>query len=348
MSGGKASREGDAAAASAARPVVYCLIPAELGPKLHDLLQAHFRDEPAVEVVIEQRDGDRRSGSERRLGEGTPPTSGERRRVRGSAGRRVAERRAALVPTDELPQLPLRVRRFAQQIAFVERLEPSTAKAEDLDTARLVARFQAGDRSVFDTLYTRYFSRVYAYLRVVLRDTHEAEDATQQVFIKLFEALPKYERRGSPFRAWLFSLVRHHALDQLRRRNRIEMVPLEEAPESNGDSTAADDQHQVEVMNWLSDRDLQVFVDRLPLPQRQILVMRYMLGFSVNEIAAILDKKPNTVSALQSRAFKLLEQRLSAIGRAPAGHAKRERSRSRRWVKQATVLRARRFALTKF
>jgi hypothetical protein len=120
-------------------------------------------------------------------------------------------------------ELPRKARDHAEQIVFFERLEPSTQALEDIDTARLVARVQAGSHAEFATLYARYFDRVYGYLRVALRDQDEAEDAAQQVFLKVFERVHSYRRQRQPFRAWLFVIVRNQAPDVLRLRARVDV-----------------------------------------------------------------------------------------------------------------------------
>jgi iron uptake system EfeUOB component EfeO/EfeM len=132
--------------------------------------------------------------------------------VRNKAGRRVGPRRAPTMAIDALP-LPRKARAHAKRIVFVERVEPSAEHMADLDSARIVTRFQSGDADAFTALYMRYFDRVYSYLRVLFReDSHEAEDLTQQVFVRAFEALPRYERRSQPFRAWLFTIARNLAM----------------------------------------------------------------------------------------------------------------------------------------
>ena len=110
------------------------------------------------------------------------------------------------------------------QVAFYERIEASPEQAEDLDTARLVTRIQSGDRDAFASLYARYFDRVYGYMRVFLNDRHEAEDAAQQVFIKVMEALPRYEHRKEPFRGWLFVIVRNYSISQVKKQGRTDVV----------------------------------------------------------------------------------------------------------------------------
>src|SRR5688572_9328651 len=155
-------------------------------------------------------------------------------------------------------------------------------QAEDRDSAGLVARFKAGETEAFGALYDRYFDRVYAYLHVIFKSRADAEDAAQQVFFQVFEALPGYEDRGLPFRAWLFAVARNHALHQLRANGRLEITdPAELAGARERSRAIADSRiEQLTSLNWITDTDLLIFIERLPLAQRQTVVLRYMLGFS--------------------------------------------------------------------
>jgi RNA polymerase sigma-70 factor (ECF subfamily) len=209
----------------------------------------------------------------------------------------------------------------------------------DLEAARLVIRFQAGDAGAFAGLYRAYFDRVYGYLRVMLKDRHSAEDVTQQVFQEIYQAIPGYERRDRPFRAWLFAIVRNQAVSYLRRTGKIDPVAPEEMARR---AESMDEMAGTEAIEWLADQDLVLFVERLPLPQRQVLLLRFMLDLRHAEVAQILGRSETDVRALQHRALRFLEQRLRAIGRVP-----RERGRAtmRRSLRPAHVLRSRRFAL---
>jgi RNA polymerase sigma-70 factor (ECF subfamily) len=239
--------------------------------------------------------------------------------------------------------LPRKARPYADRLVFVERVEPSTEQLEDQETARLVSRIQAGAPDLFPVLYMRYFDRVYGYLRTILNDPHEAEDASQHVFMQVLEALPRYERRKQPFRAWLFIIARNHALYRLRGQQRVQATPPEDI--SLEREIAVESGETEGEFDWLSDRELLMFVERLPLPQRQVLVLRFMLGLGTAEIASVLERSTDDVRMLQSRALRFLRERLSAVGR---GSAERPRpARARRYLRQAPVLRSRRFALTK-
>jgi RNA polymerase sigma-70 factor (ECF subfamily) len=234
------------------------------------------------------------------------------------------------------------------RVRFVERIEASAEQLDDLDTSRLVTRVQSGDRDAFAAIYTRYFDRVYGYLRVVLRNPHNAEDAAQQVFADVIEALPSYERRAQPFRAWLFVIVRNRAVRLLSEGNRLEPVESAELERHQEDlAPAGDEESAASSLSWISDSDLMLFIERLPLPQRQVLTLRHLLDLSYRQIGAILDRREDDVRALNYRALRFLEQRLIAVGRGGVAASSRSRRRAgmARCGDKANVLRARRFAL---
>lgn len=323
-----------------ARPVIYCVVPRHLVASLHDPLRRHFRADPTVVVVAERRQADRRARSDRRSGE-ERPHGPDRRFIRALTGRRAGERRATPVPVPAL-ELPRKARRLAAELEFIERLEPSDQQLEDADTARLVARIQSGEVARFADLYLRYFDRVYGYLRVVLRDSHEADEAAQEVFTRVLGALPSYERRDRPFRSWLFVIVRNCALDRVRELRRTELGAADELC-GNGDQ-GSEDTSSPGALGWISDPEILMLVERLPLAQRQVLVLRFLLDLPSREIAELLQRSPEDVRILQHRALHFLRERLRALDRG-AEHGQRGGIRMRVYRKQLRVLRTRRFAL---
>jgi RNA polymerase sigma-70 factor (ECF subfamily) len=319
--------------------MIYVVVPRDLAPKLHVLLRRHFRDEVDVEVVVERRTAERRR-DERRAPDGLRAPSSERRRIRNLQGRRVADRRLALAGV-VAPPLPRKAQPYADRLLFLERVAPTAEKQEDIDTARLVTRIQAGDREGYADLYLRYFDRVYGYLQVILRDRHDAEEVTQQVFVKVLEGLPSYQRRKQPFRAWLFVIVRNTALTELHKRQRLQLLEPEELDRQR-EAANGEEAGDLSALGWITDRELMMFFERLPLAQRQVLVLRFMLDLPPNQIAEILGRSNEDVRSLQHRGLRFLEQRLSVLGRAP------RQDRQSHWRRRTTwlgVVRERRFAL---
>lgn len=231
----------------------------------------------------------------------------------------------------------------SEQVGFIGpdlEFEPD----EDEDTARLVALFQDGDESAFAPLYTRYFQRIYSYLKIALRDKHEAEDLAQQVFMKAFESLCAYDMRR-PFRAWLFAVARNTAISSLRKQARSEpMDPAELAELVELSDEDFNEEAERRALSWISDPDLAFLVERLPIRQRQVLTLRYFLDLSAKQVAAIMGGSENEVRMLQHRGQIFLRKRLAALGREPKSG---ERIPWQGRKRQAIVLRERRYILGK-
>ena len=285
-----------------ARRVIYCVVPNELAAELYGPLKDFFRDDPGVTIVINGRTCERRRRERRRQIAHVPAV--ERRRIRGESGRRLIDRRAATLRVE--PQaLPRVARPYAARLTFVERLEPSTRHAEDVDTARLVLAAQAGDTAAVSSLYLRYFDRLYTYLRMALRDSHEAEDVAQEAFLSMLAALPQYEvRLSQPFRVLLFRIARNRSIDHLRKHGTVAV----EAPEEVDRLRDALSEDPPRAFDSISDGELAAYMARLPVKQRQVVMLRYTLDFSSEEIGEVLGSTPQAVRNLHHRALCFLRR----------------------------------------
>jgi RNA polymerase sigma-70 factor (ECF subfamily) len=222
-------------------------------------------------------------------------------------------------------------------------MHPAHDEHEERTAARLVARFQGGEREAFAELYCRYFDRVYSYLRVILRKRVDAEDAAQQVFVKVLESLDRYKQRGS-FWLWVMVILRNQAIDELRRAGRDEPVdPAELDRRREADHAGLED--EIPLLGWISDDELMLFVERLPLLQRQVLAMRYLLELDNAEIARVLGRTQGDVRVIHHRAIAFLRDRLAAVGQGQEKESKEKPPQVSRRTISAPVLRHRRFAL---
>ena len=287
---------------ASARRVVYCVVPNDLAGELYEPLKAFFGDDPDVTIVIDARTCERRRGERRKRVAQAP--GAERRRIRGESGRRLSERRVATLRV-ESRALPPVAQPYAERLTFVERLEPSDRHAEDLDSARLVLAAQAGDASAVSALYLRYFDRLYTYLHVALRDSHDAEDIAQEAFLSMLSALPEYEvRLSQPFRVLLFRIARNRSIDHLRKHGALDI----EAPEELDRLRDVLSDDPPGTFDSISDGELAAYLKRLPLKQRQVLMLRYTLDFSAEEISQVLGSTPQAVRNLQHRALCYLRR----------------------------------------
>jgi RNA polymerase sigma-70 factor, ECF subfamily len=168
-----------------------------------------------------------------------------------------------------------------------------------------VAHAKEGDMSAFHFLYVRFADDVCAYVRSIVRDPHTAEDITQIVFTKLMKAIHKYERRDVPFAAWIIRVARNVALDHIRASRQI---PLAEVRTSDEGS------EQVGFERALSLREA---LARLPVEQREVLVLRHVAGLSPGEIADRLGKTEASIHGLHHRGRTALKAELSELDAAP-------------------------------
>jgi len=202
--------------------MVYCIASADVPGREVGRVEAHFADEASVVVLTERRHVERRAKADRRRVDAGAPGGRERRRIRNASGRRVGERRARLVEVDAAP-LPKKLKDLAPSLRFVQRVERSPECLVDIEAGRLVVRIHSGEPGAFQQLYNLYFDSVFAYLRLLLRNVHDAEDVTQDVFVRAYQALPSYTLRSQPFRAWLFTVARNAGMSHLRKLGRIEL-----------------------------------------------------------------------------------------------------------------------------
>jgi RNA polymerase sigma-70 factor (ECF subfamily) len=157
--------------------------------------------------------------------------------------------------------------------------------------AQAVTRAKQGDREALRFLYVHYADHVYGYVASIVRDDYEAEDVTQHLFAKLMTALPKYEPREVPFSAWILRVARNVAVDHMRQRRAI---PCEEVRELE---THADDDDSSRQRS-LGLRDA---LATLPEDQRQVVVMRHLIGLTPGEIAGRLGRTEPSIHGLHHR-----------------------------------------------
>jgi RNA polymerase sigma-70 factor, ECF subfamily len=174
-----------------------------------------------------------------------------------------------------------------------------------------VARAKQGDRDALNFLYVSYSNNIYGYVRSIVRDEHEAEDVTQHVFAKLMTSVVKYDDRGGPFPAWLLRLARNVAVDHLRA-NRL--TPTETVINPDAASRADSDRTD----------SVRVALASLPSQQREVVLLRHLVGLTPTEIAARMGRSKSSVHSLHHRGRRTLQRELEQLGSAPFTRSTRE------------------------
>lgn len=173
---------------------------------------------------------------------------------------------------------------------------------DDAGLARLLAGCAGGSRADLQRLYHLAAPRVLGQLVVLLGDRAQAEDALQEVFIKVWQRARQYDAsRGRPV-TWLLSIARNHAIDQIRAR-RVS-VPIEE------DSLlfAAEEPDWASLESDATAANLARCLKALTAEQRQCLRLAYAGGHSQEQIAAALQSPLGSVKSWIRRALQSLRE----------------------------------------
>jgi RNA polymerase sigma-70 factor (ECF subfamily) len=181
----------------------------------------------------------------------------------------------------------------------------SASSDDDGQLGRAIARAKEGDTSALHFLYIRYADDVHGYVNSIVRDHHEAEDITQNVFAKLMTAILKYEQREVPFTAWILRVARNAALDHVRGRRQL---PVEEVRTS--------DEGHVQT-GFERSQSLKAALEMLPPEQREVLILRHIAGLSPGEIADLLGKTEGSIHGLHHRGRGALREGLRELDAAP-------------------------------
>jgi RNA polymerase sigma-70 factor (ECF subfamily) len=173
----------------------------------------------------------------------------------------------------------------------------------------LVARFLAGDARAFDMLFARHQDYVYNIVYGILGRHDEARDVTQEVFLQVHRSIRSF-RRGSRFATWLYRIAVNRAVDAGRRRTRMRWLPLHETladkpDEAPGPEDAAIRTTEVEAV--------QRVLNEVPLQHRDVLVLRYYQGLSVEEIAEVLGVSATAAKVRLHRARRHFKERYVAL-----------------------------------
>jgi RNA polymerase sigma-70 factor (ECF subfamily) len=166
----------------------------------------------------------------------------------------------------------------------------------------LITRAQAGNASAIGELYELYQDDLFRYLFYRVSDEVSAEDLTSEVFLRVIKALPGYQRNKVPFRAWIFRIAHNLTVDHYRKesvRNHIEIdehlitdqVGPEQVVEQN-----LDIQRLVEALRALTP------------DQREVIILRFVLGLSIREAAQSVEKSDTAVKAAQRRGLQALRR----------------------------------------
>ncbi len=171
------------------------------------------------------------------------------------------------------------------------------------DEQELIARSREGDTRAFDELVRMHQKLALRVAFLVVRDRTEAEDVTQDAFVKAYRAFGRFHP-DSPFRPWLMRIVRNEALNRVRglRRRHLASQRLIDDPGSGGAAPSP----ETLVVADLTRLEVVRAMESLSPKYRTVLYHRYLLGLSEREVAIVLGVPVGTVKSRTSRGLDLM------------------------------------------
>ncbi len=182
---------------------------------------------------------------------------------------------------------------------------PVSRREKGEEERQLVRLAQSGEEAAFEELIRRHQQRVFGLVSGILRRREDVEDVVQQVFLKVFVSLKRFDQRAA-FSTWLYKISVNECWDYLRKKKVRPLVyeaDLSEEQVSRLDGVVSADQPPASSSDRAEARDLlERMMEKLPEQDRQLLVLKEVEGFSVQELAEILDLNVNTVKVRLFRA----------------------------------------------
>jgi RNA polymerase sigma-70 factor (ECF subfamily) len=168
-----------------------------------------------------------------------------------------------------------------------------------MNEALLAQRIRDGDSAAFEEVFLTYHTRIYNYVYRMVRNAEEANDLTQESFLKAYRALLRGEEPLN-LSAWLYRIASNTCLDVLRRRRLIQWQPLEGLLSIL--NIASDPSPEAEVVRKEQQAEVEQVLEQLPPRYRMVLLLREREGLSYAEIADITGDSPGTVKVTLYRA----------------------------------------------
>ena len=178
--------------------------------------------------------------------------------------------------------------------------EKNNNAASEIDL--LVEKATNGDANAFGRLYDMHVDRVYRHAYYRVGNVADAEDLTQQVFIKAWQAIHRYKKTASPFLAWLIKISHNLIVDFYRSKKAETFLDFDMfASKSDTDTEYLAEMH-------FDQQQIRKAILELPRDQQQVIMMRFIEGFPYSEIASSLDKSEGAVRVILHRSLKSLRK----------------------------------------
>ena len=187
-------------------------------------------------------------------------------------------------------------------------MNQNRSEGKTSDEAMLVQRAIGHDAEAFGRLYDMHVDRVYRHIYYRVGNEADAEDLTQQVFLKAWQAIDRYKKMASPFIAWLMTISHNLVVDFYRTKK--DRAYLEAEVLANGSASSPERAAEASF----EQQRLRRAILQLGGDEQRVVMLRFMEGFEFAEIASLLKKKEGNVRVILHRALVKLHNILEKEG----------------------------------
>jgi RNA polymerase sigma-70 factor, ECF subfamily len=185
--------------------------------------------------------------------------------------------------------------------------------SENFSEKELIAKAQAGQQYFFELLVRSYLPAVYGLSFRYLKDKPTAEDATQEVFVKMWRHLSKFDQDKS-FRAWILTITKNTCLDLLKKKSPIAFSRLRQSEEEDNYLADTLESHDLSpeesAERVFAEKSFNNLLDKLSVSHRRVLSLYYDKGLNFREIAEELSEPIDTIKSRHRRGVHKLRELL--------------------------------------
>ncbi len=193
------------------------------------------------------------------------------------------------------------------------------------DEATLVGRAKARSPQAWTEIYSTYYPAIFRYAKARVFNETTAEDLASEVFIAALKGIDSYQYRGRPLLAWLYRIARNvvagHQREVLQHRSEgldlqrrviwhLMRLSRRDTEHADGDPVSVASSEADPAM-MVDSLDLRDALAKLSSNQREVVILRFLVGLSAQEVADVIGKKPAAIYSLQARAILALREQLT-------------------------------------
>jgi RNA polymerase sigma-70 factor, ECF subfamily len=171
-----------------------------------------------------------------------------------------------------------------------------------------------GDRGAFAELVDLYKDKIYHLAYRMLNNKHEAEDAVQETFLRVYTNLHRYDE-NQKFSTWIFRIGTNHCIDRLRKRKHTAYSLDAEMPENEGNDfysmlPSSEETPENQIIISETQQQIHKAIESLPEKYKSVVILKYLHDMSLQEISEVLDMPVTTVKTRVHRGREFLRKKL--------------------------------------